>query len=184
MGTAYYHGGRRGLKVGDLLVPSHPHVVDGCPICIARAAGIAMTVGEFKEWLRQTVPPERARPILELLADADDDELIDPPSRREAVYMTTDIRYARWYAARSRGDLYRVQPVGRVERSEEDPAESYTAPAARIVEVIERRVVLRRRDRRELMRAWEKADRGAMAARNPNNNPNRVMAEMRVGPAA
>lgn len=60
MGTAYYHGGRRGLKVGDLLVPSHPHVVDGCPICIARAAGIAMTVGEFKEWLRQTVPPERA----------------------------------------------------------------------------------------------------------------------------
>lgn len=110
--------------------------------------------------------------------------MIDPPSRREAVYMTTDIRYARWYAARSRGDLYRVQPVGRVERSEEDPFESYTAPAARIVEVIERRVVLRRRDRRELMRAWEKADRWAMAARNPNNNPNRGMAEMRVGPAA
>ena len=157
-----YHGGKAGLTVGDLLVPSPPHVFDGCPICVARSEGRALTVGEFRAHLATL--GDRAAPILRLLADARDDEPVDPPSERDAVYVTTDREYARWYAARSRGDLYRVEPGSPLLATTEDHFPSFTVPQAKIVEVIERRVVLTRRDRRLLQRRWAKADRIAVPA--------------------
>jgi len=94
-----------------------------------------------------------------MLADAHDSEPVDPPSARDAVYITTDLEYARWYAARSRGDLYLVVPVGEPQESSEDAFPSFTVPEARVAKVVERKVRLDRRDRRSLNRRWEKADR-------------------------
>jgi hypothetical protein len=154
--TALYHGGVHGLAVGDLLVPSPPHQTDGCPICVARAEGRVLRVGEYRAWLAQF--GERARPVLEQLAGADDSEPMDPPSAREAIYLTTDLEYARWYAARSQGDLYEAVAIGEAVRSTEDHFPSWTAETARVVRVLERRVRLDRRDRRALLRRWKKAD--------------------------
>lgn len=156
MPSTYYHGGVHGLQPGALLLPTAPHVEDGCPVCVARAQGRALTVGEYRLWLEQF--GERARPVLQALSGAADSDPVDPPSARDAVYMTTDLEYARWYAARSRGDLYRVEAVGEVERSGEDRFPTWTAAAARVVQVLERRVRLYRRDRRALTKRWAKLD--------------------------
>jgi hypothetical protein len=163
MPTAYYHGGKAGLDRGDVLLPAPPHVTDGCPICVARAEGRTMRVGEYRRWLRRLGP--KAAPVLASLEGADDWEPIDPPSGREAVYVTTDVNYATWYAARSRGDLYRVQPIGDLAPSPEDHFPTWTVAEARVVEVVRRRVRLQRQERRALLRRWKKAD--AKAARRP-----------------
>ena len=152
----YYHGGIAGKRAGDILIPSPPHEVDGCPICVARAAGRICRVGEYRAWAAQF--GERARPIMEALAGADDMEPIDPPSAKSAVYISTHQIYARWYAARSQGDLYAVEPIGGVERSEEDPFPTWTCYRARVVRVIERRVTLTRKDRRKITKLWKRAD--------------------------
>lgn len=152
-----YHGGKAGLNVGDELVPSPPHGDDGCPICVGRREGRTVTVREYRAWLVQF--GARARPVLEMLEGAPDNAPVDPPSQREAVYITTSHDYARWYAARSHGDLYEVEPVGELDPSTEDPFPSWTVPKARVTAVIERGVRLVRRDRRSLMRAWGKADK-------------------------
>ena len=159
----WYHGGIGKMKVGDTLVPSSPHVEDGCPICEARAAGRVVTVGEYRAWLRQQGP--RALPVLKMLADAPDDAPIDPPTGKRAIYFTTDLMYARWYAARSRGDLYEVRPVGPVERSKEDAFPTWTAGAAIVSRVVERKVRLTRADRREMTRRWKKKDKEREANR-------------------
>ena len=159
MTARFYHGGIAGLRVGDLLKPSPPHVTDGCPVCVARAEGRTLTVGEYRRWLAQF--GERARAVLEALADADDCEPVDPPSERVAVYVTSDITYARWYAARSQGG---VEPLGELTRSATDHFPTWTVPEARVVDVIERRVRLVRSQRRELLRRWRKADRDAALA--------------------
>jgi hypothetical protein len=155
--VTYYHGGVPGKAVGALLVPSAPHAEDGCPVCQARAAGLVITVGEYRAWLYTQGP--RALPVLRALADAPDGAALDPPPKRQAVYFTSDRAYARLYAARSRGDLYEVRPVGPVARSDEDPFPTWTAGAATVVRVLERRVRLARADRRALQRRWRKADR-------------------------
>lgn len=67
--------------------------------------------------------------------------------------------YARWYAARSQGDLYVVEPIGELLRSDDDHFPSWTCASARVVGVVERRVRLDRRDRREMLRLWKRADR-------------------------
>lgn len=155
--TVYFHGGKAGLVRGDMLIPSAPHIVDGCPICVARANGRAVTVGEYRVWLKGL--GVRGEPILRQLADAPDSEVIDAPTGTPGVYITTDFEYARFYAARSEGDLYQVAPVGPIEKSDEDNFESFVVQSARIVKVLERRVRLTRRDRRHLSRRWEMADR-------------------------
>lgn len=161
--STYYHGGIPGMNVGDDLVPSPPHVVDdGCPICVARREGRGLTVGEYRAWLQQQGP--RAARVLAALDGVPDHEVIDPPSAKQAVYITTEQDYALWYAARTRGDLYRVEPVGPMDLSTEDRFESYTVPRARIVEVIERKVRLTRQQRRRLLREWGKRDRKGGAA--------------------
>lgn len=161
-----YHGGIKGLRIGDELIPAPPHVEDGCPICVARSEGRVYTVGEYREYLQQF--GEQSAPVLKMLDGEPDFIPIDPPSVREAVYLTSDIAYARWYAARSKGDLYRVEPIGATTESTEDPFPTWTAPKARIVEVVERGVRLVRSERRSLFREWGKADK-RLARKGPRS---------------
>lgn len=125
-----YHGGISDLRPGDLITPGHARKThDGCPWCEARESGGAH-LG------------------------------IDGPSARpDRVYLTTDRLYARHYASLwGRGDLYRVEPEGEVERSTEDSIETWTAPAARVVAALDRAVLLTDRERRRLVREWSAAD--------------------------
>jgi hypothetical protein len=156
----FYHGGKDGLQVGDQIIPAPPHVEDGCPVCVARARGVSLTVGEYRVWLRQQGPA--ADRVLAMLRGVPDRAVIDPPrAEQERVYITTDQDYARWHAARSRGDLYEVEPIDMPRVSAEDRIPSFTVHAARIGAVVERRVRLTRQDRRALSRKWDKADRRA-----------------------
>lgn len=66
----YFHGGVPGLRPGDLVIPHPPRVLDGCPVCAARAQGLTATL---------------------------DGHPVDPPTRRaDRVYITTDCDYARF----------------------------------------------------------------------------------------
>lgn len=154
---AYYHGGIGGKRVGDVLVPSQPHVVCGCPVCAARSEGRVCTVGQYRAWAIGL--GERGRPILDSLKGADPSEAVDPPTGKDAVYVTSHHAYARWYAARSQGDLYEVEPIGNVEPSKEDPFPSWTCDTARVVRVLERSVRLTRSDRRKMFREWKRAEK-------------------------
>jgi hypothetical protein len=126
----FYHGGVPDLRPGDLLLPGFErHPVDGCPWCEARAAG-----GAF------------------LGMDG-------PALQTEAVYFTPVRLYAKFHASLyGRGDLYRVEPVGDLSRSTEDSLETWTAPAARVLSVYDRAVLLTNTERRRLDRLWAAAD--------------------------
>lgn len=68
--------------------------------------------------------------------------------------MTSDRLYAKHYAALlGPGDLYRVDPMGEVQRSTEDPIESFHAPVVRVAAVLDRAVRLTVSERRRLERA-------------------------------
>jgi hypothetical protein len=129
----YFHGGVPGLKPGDLITPSPPHVVDGCKVCEARAKGLTAMVG--------------GQPV-------------DPPTGRpDRVYITSDRDYGRFYASRYwYGDLYTVEPVGEIEASTEDPFPTWCVPAARVISVYTRAVQLTPGQRRSLLRRWTQAD--------------------------
>lgn len=132
--TRLWHGGVPDLKPGDLIEPGHQRKShDGCPWCAARDEGGAH-LG------------------------------IDPPSERaDQVYLTPIREYARFHASLyGRGDLYRVEPVGDVERSTEDTIETWTAPTARVVAVVERYVLLTPGQRRQINRIWTAADAEAV----------------------
>jgi sugar lactone lactonase YvrE len=78
------------------------------------------------------------------------------------VYLTPVREYARYYASLwGRGDLYRVEPVGDVVRSVEDTIETWMAPAARVLSVPDRAVLLTMSQRRRLWRMWTAADTSA-----------------------
>jgi hypothetical protein len=117
------------LRPGDLLAPGHKRRHhENCPWCDARASG-----GAFLG--------------------------IDPPSALAAVYFTPVRLYAKFHASLyGRGDLYRVEPVGRAVLSAEDSIETWAAPAARVVSVYERAVLLTDTERRRLDRLWAEAD--------------------------
>lgn len=172
----YFHGGVPGLKPGDTIIPAPPHVEDGCPICVARAEGRMYTVGEYRQWLRQHPNRKGAMQVLEMLKDADHREPVDPPSKPNRVYITSHEAYARWYAARSRGDLYEVVPDGEIEESDEDNFPSWTCQGAIVARVISRNIRLDRRDRRALMREWDKRDRDAKRKRESRTSYRRVYA--------
>lgn len=163
MSAPLYHGGLPGLKPGDLLKPAPPRVEDGCPCCVARAEGRVFTVREARAWALE-FPPAKRDQMLRALEGVDPDAPFDPPTGDQAVYVTTDVGYATWYAARSRGDLYRVEPVGEAVRSTEDHFPTWKCSGARVVAVVRRGVTLTRRDRRELERRWKKADLQAARA--------------------
>jgi hypothetical protein len=135
-GLRLWHGGVPGLRPGDLIEPGYERQYhDGCPFCEARRAQAAG--GDV--------------PVLDGLAEHPDQ-----------VYLTPVREYARFYASLwGRGDLYRVDPVGEVEGSTEDTMESYRAPAARVVAVVERAVLLTMGQRRRLDRLWGAADAAA-----------------------
>ncbi len=155
-----YHGGIGGLHPGDLLVPSSPHVFDGCPICRARAAGRIYTVGQYRRDFGPLIARlgDEAELIRETLEGVPDEAPLDPPSAEAAVYCTTVELYARWYASRSCGDLYRVKPLGRMSESREDHFETYVALRARVLQVVARDVLLTPDERREIYAMWTKAD--------------------------
>lgn len=157
--SRWFHGGIRGLSVGDVLEPSPPHVTDGCPVCVARADGRVLSVGEFREWLGQF--GDRARAALDVVKDRADYEPLDPPSDEIGVYITTHQGYATWYAAlRGHGDLYEVRPLGELILSDTDHFPTAIVPTARVVGVPRRAVRLTRPERRTLDREWKKRERG------------------------
>lgn len=164
----FFHGGKAGLQIGELVIPAPAHVEDGCPICEAKRAGRRCTVGEFRVWLRRF--GVRAEPVLRKLAGAADSDVIDPPrASADGIYFTTDEDYALWYAARSgNGDLYQVSPIGEYKRSAEDHFQTFVAASARVVRVIRRGVQLTRTDRRRIERRWKKADKRAMHHQEPS----------------
>jgi len=125
----YWHGGAAGLKPGNLIKPGHTRTVDGCAICEARANGQTATI---------------------------DGHAVDPATGRpDRVYITTDREYARFYASMALyGDLYRVEPVGDVEPSTEDPFDTWTAASARVLAVYDRAVRLTNGQRQRLMTRW------------------------------
>ena len=128
-----YHGGVPGMRVGDLIEPGHERKSHaGCPWCEARAAGEAYAG-------------------------------MDGPSHlTDQVYTTSHRLYAKHYASLwGYGDLYRIEPVGRLARSTEDTVESFTAPALRVAGVLDRAVLLTYSERRRLMRDWKAADKAA-----------------------
>ena len=83
-----------------------------------------------------------------------------PPLNADLVYLTTSRIYAAYLAhAYPYGDLYRVEPVGVIDVSSEDGAETYMAPAARVIAVVDRAVTLTasevRRAAREANSGWD-----------------------------
>lgn len=126
-----WHGGVPDLRPGDQIRPGQSRPAHpGCPWCEARERGEAGPGG------------------------------IDPLAfRTDRVYLTPIREYARHYASLyGRGDLYRVEPDGEVERSTEDTIETWLAPAAIVTAVVERAVLLTMSQRRRLGRIWREAD--------------------------
>ena len=124
-----WHGGIPGLKPGELIQPgSNRPVVPGCAHCEANARGEATSISPLTK-------------------------------HQDRIYITTNRLYAKHYASLyGRGDLYRVEPVGELVRSDEDSIETYTVAAARVVSVYDRAVQLSWSERRRLFREWDKAD--------------------------
>jgi hypothetical protein len=129
-----FHGGVPGLRAGDLIEPGHERKVHD---------GCAWCAA------RAQLPPSADGLALQV----------------DRVYLTPERLYARHYASLyGRGDLYRVEPVGELQRSTEDTVETWTAPAARVVAALDRAVVLSPSERRRLYRLWGKADEAHLAA--------------------
>jgi hypothetical protein len=73
--------------------------------------------------------------------------------------MTDDRAYGRFYASKYPvGDLYRVEPVGELQESTEDPFPTWHAASAVVVSVAERAVRLTPAQRRTLLNRWRRAD--------------------------
>lgn len=128
-----WHGGTPDLRPGDLIVPGRERRAHaGCSFCEARQAQ----------------------------AEGGDAPSVDPLAHRsDRVYLTPVREYARHYASLwGRGDLYRVEAVGELERSTEDTIETWMAPSARVLSVPERAVLLTMTQRRALDRLWATAD--------------------------
>lgn len=122
---ALWHGGVPDLQVGDLIQPGHSRD-DRHPGCPFCEARKAGTAS------------------------------IDLPSARaDRVYFTTHRLYAKFHASLyGHGDLYRVEPVGEVERSAEDLFPSFVAPAARVLVVFAREVLLTPGERTAIYLEW------------------------------
>lgn len=129
-----FHGGVPGLRVGDLVEPGHERKVHD---------GCAWCAA------RAELPPSQDGLALQV----------------GRVYLTPVRLYAQHYASLyGRGDLYRVDAVGELQRSTEDTVETWTAPAARVVAVLDRAVLLTQSERRRLYRLWGRADEEHLAA--------------------
>ncbi len=120
-----FHGGIAGLRAGDIIRPNQGHRKH-IDGCPTCAALAAGTATPF-----------------------------DAPTPEGWVYATKDRPYARLYASKARGDLYRVQLLGEVERSAEDgPFPTWRARRARVVSVADRNVTLSMGERERLFIRW------------------------------
>lgn len=119
-----WHGGVGGLNVGDTIRPDQGH--------------------------RKHID---GCPICTAIA-AGEQTPFDLPTPKGWVYASRDQAYARFYASKARGDLYRVQLIGDIERSAEDPFPSWRGRRARIVSVVERNVTLSMPQRERLFIRW------------------------------
>ncbi|MGB0972595.1 MAG: hypothetical protein ACPGVG_16795 [Mycobacterium sp.] len=136
-----FHGGKSGLRVGDLIEPGYERQLhEGCPYCEARFKGEAVATS--------------------------DGHLIDGPAQRpDRVYATTHRLYAKHYASLwGRGDLYRVTTDGLVEPSTEDSFDTVCAERLVVAGVLDRAVLLTWSERRRLWREWGEADAKFTAA--------------------
>lgn len=126
---ALWHGGVPGLDMGDLIEPGHSRDHNH-PGCKWCAARAAGTATHDMT-----------------------------SARRDRVYCTTHRLYAKFHASLyGHGDLYRVEAVGDVERSEEDKFPSFVAPALRVVVVFARDVLLSPGERTAIYVEWAKRD--------------------------
>jgi hypothetical protein len=125
-----FHGGTPGLWPGSLILPNmaYTRYLDNCPQCEAQRAG--MSVPGF-----------------------------DPPTPHGFVYATADKEYARYYASRAgKGWLYTVELTGDVQSSDEDPFPTWRAQGARVIKVLEKRIVLTMAERKNLWLRWGGTD--------------------------
>ena len=128
-GTTYWHGGAPGLRPGDVIEP--------------RADGDT-------RHLVDDCPTCEARRVGAQLAD-------DPNDARQ-VYVTTERDYAKVFAAGyPRGWLYRVEPVGDMQRTDDDPVPSWAVGSCRVVSVYERCVTLTAARAASLLRRFTRA---------------------------
>jgi len=134
-GPIYFHGGKPGLSIGDLILPGSPNFVDGCPVCDAHRAG-------------------DNHPLEPVTKHAD--RVYITTDREYARF------YASKYP---RGDLYSVEPLGEIVPSDEDPFPTWHVPTARVRGLYDVYVQLTRKQRRGLVRRWEAADRAKAFAR-------------------
>ncbi|MCC5574539.1 hypothetical protein IMZ11_02650 [Microtetraspora sp. AC03309] len=131
----YFHGGKPGLKAGDLILPGMPNFVTGCPVCDAHKAGES-----------HALEPVTKR----------QDRIYVTTDREYARF------YASKYP---KGDLYTVEPIGELVPSDEDHFPTWTAGSARVRGVYDVYVQLTTKQRATLLRRWERADREAAFAR-------------------
>lgn len=136
----FYHGGRPGLKVGDMLLP--PSVtgvttfLDGVATAQMDELNAMIDDGAYgtegTEGMRQTVVE-----TLEGMRQAAHDR------ESHRVYATRDFRYALGMAMRHDGGaVYRVTPIGNVEHTTTSAGAETACDSAHIVEVVKRRVTM------------------------------------------
>lgn len=124
MTDRYWHGGKPGLRPGDLIQPTEDteHLIDGCPVCEARRHG-------------QQLPD-----------DPNDPTKVYVTTDREYARI-----YAAGYP---HGALYVVEPIGPMERTTDDEEPSWAVPEARVLRVYDPRVSLDAKQVRRLIRRY------------------------------
>lgn len=127
--TSYWHGGAPGLRPGDMIEPR---------------------ADDDQRHLLDGCPACEARRAGRQLADDPNDAL--------RAYVTTDRDYAKIFAAGyPRGWLYRVEPVGDMQRTADDPVPSWAVGSCRVVSVYERCVTLTAARAASLLRRFTRA---------------------------
>lgn len=119
-----YHGGIPGLSPGDVIRPNQQHRKHVDGCTVCAAHAAGQTTA------------------------------VDPLTPEGWVYATKDLPYARHYASKAGGDLYRVQLVGDVERSTEDHFPTWRGRRAKVISVAQRNVTLTMSERERLFIRW------------------------------
>lgn len=124
MTDRYWHGGKPGLRPGDLIEPTtgDEHLLDGCPVCEARRAG------------------------QQLADDPNDPTKVYVTTDREYARI-----YAAGYPD---GGLYVVEPIGPMERTTDDEEPSWAVSSARVLRVYDPLVRLDAKQVRRIVRRY------------------------------
>jgi 8-oxo-dGTP pyrophosphatase MutT (NUDIX family) len=133
----FYHGGRPGMHVGDMLLP--PSVTGVATLL----DGVANTQIDELIAMNDASPygSEGMRQTMVETMGGMRQAAHDRESHR--VYATTDFTYARAIAVHHGGGaVYRVQPLGNVEHTTTSAGQETACDSARILEVVKRRVTM------------------------------------------